>query len=72
MLVSTCSNLNIIQIEKNHTKTKRNDNKRNVFLKWWWWGANSFEILTTELTVRALKNKLNNKKKTQIIKIGTC
>lgn len=33
MLVSTCSNLNIIQIEKNHTKTKRNDNKRNVFFK---------------------------------------
>lgn len=46
--------------------------KETFFLKWWWWGANSFEILTTELTVRALKNKLNNKKKTQIIKIGTC
>lgn len=72
MLVSTCSNLNIIQIEKNHTKTKRNDNKRNVFFKVVGGGADSFEILTTELTVRALKNKLNNKKKPQIIKIGTC
>lgn len=51
MLVSTCSNLNIIQIEKNHTKTPRGMITKETLSS----GADSFEILTTELTVRALK-----------------
>lgn len=32
MLVSTCSNLNIIQIEKNHTKTPRGMITKETFL----------------------------------------
>lgn len=54
MLVSTCSNLNIIQIEKNHTKTPRGMITKEIFFLSGG-GGDSFEILTTELTVRALK-----------------
>lgn len=63
MLVSTCSNLNIIQIEKNHTKTPR-----GIITKIGFFLSREGGILIWNLDYRinctGIKNKLNDKKKT--------